>query len=286
MNSTRSKKNKAAARRKRRLRIWAAALVLTVCIGAAVCLALAALREIGQRRQGAGYYEDLSAHLVSRPTACPAPAGQEADAPLPAEQPGAQASPEPTWQPRESALDFEPLWEDCPDAVAWIRLEGEWLDYPVVQGEDNEYYLERLPNGYMNEAGSIMLDAANDPYFRDELSILHGHHMNHGSMFGNLDKFREAEYYHEHSSIMLYTPTGDYRIEIAAAWTIDGMEFGYPTQFGSDEEFEAFVSGAKAGSAFDSGVELRRGDRLILLSTCAYDFRFARFVVLGRLIPV
>lgn len=290
MSSIRSKKNKAAARRKRRQRKILAALVLLMCIGAASYMGYKAFDEMSERREGAGYYEELSAHLMHAPTPAPVPENAQTEpepTPAPAEkeeQTAEEAPLLPDWQPRESALDFAPLIETCPDVVGWIQLEGEWLDYPVVQGEDNEYYLNHLPNGYMNEAGSIMLDAANDEFFRDELTILHGHHMNHGSMFGNLDKFRKAEYYQEHRTILLYTPTGDYTIELVAAWTLDGMEFGYPTEFASDEEFEEFLGEAIANSTFDSGVSVQRGDRLILLSTCAYNFKYARFVVLGRLI--
>lgn len=285
MSSTRSKKNKAAARRKRRQRKTIAALVLLVCIGAAVYMAGMALIELNERRQGVGYYEELIAQLISLPTAAPEPEETPAQS-TPKPDTEAEQQPEPTWRPRPSALDFNALRKDCPDVVGWIRLEGEWLDYPVVQGEDNEYYLNHLPNGYMNEAGSIMLDAANDEFFRDELSILHGHHMNHGSMFGNLDKYRDAEYFREHSEMIIYTPTGDYKIELIAAWTLDGMEFGYPTQFGSDEEFAGFIAGAREGSAFVPDVPVQRGDRLILLSTCAYNYQYARFVVLGRLVPM
>lgn len=275
MSSIRSKKNKkrAAARRRRRNRI--AALVLAVCMSAAAYLGWKAIEELGEREQGNDYYESLAVQI-----------GHDSRGGTQREkaQIDMQGEMGVGMQGRESALDFETLWQTCPDVVGWIQLEGEWLDYPVVQGEDNEFYLNHLPNGWMNEAGSIMMDAACNANFSSELTILHGHHMNRGSMFGNLDKYRDEQFYLEHPTLRLYTPDGDFDVELIAAWTLDGMEFGYPTQFATDGEFEVFLQQARENSTFVSDVQVERGDRLLMLSTCAYDFRYARFTVLGKII--
>lgn len=184
---------------------------------------------------------------------------------------------------RPSAVDFDALLRRCPDAVCWISIDGTRVNYPVVQGEDNLYYLKHLPDGTANAAGSILMDAACDPLFGNDVTILHGHHMRSGAMFGSLDAYREAAYAGAHPVIRLSTPDGDWDVDVFAACTVDGATFGYPTTFADEQAFDRFVAQLKAASAFDAGVSVAYGDRLLLLSTCAYSFADARFVVAGRI---
>lgn len=275
-------KNKARPR-KGRASNRLAALVLIFCAGAAAALCFLAAQELGERRESKSYYETLSDALVrttdaptARPTQTAAPEGQETAAP--------SAEPEETPAPAGSAVDFETLRETCPDAVGWIAIEGTQIDYPVVQGSDNSFYLNHMPDGKANEAGSIMLDAACDGVFGDEINILHGHHMKNHSMFGGLDDYKQEAYYWEHPVLWLYTPAGDFEVAIFAAYTVDGEAFGYPTAFRSDEEFERFLKQAREKSAFHADVDVQRGDRLLLLSTCSYSFESERLLVVGKII--
>ena len=184
---------------------------------------------------------------------------------------------------RPSAVDFDALLRRCPDAVCWISIDGTRVNYPVVQGEDNLYYLKHLPDGTANAAGSILMDAACDPLFGNDVTILHGHHMRSGAMFGSLDAYWEAAYAGAHPVIRLSTPDGDWDVDVFAACTVNGATFGYPTTFADEQAFDRFVAQLKAASAFDAGVSVAYGDRLLLLSTCAYSFADARFVVAGRI---
>lgn len=167
--------------------------------------------------------------------------------------------------------------------VGWIFLEDSGVNYPIVQGEDNVYYLNHLPDGTQNEAGSILLDQANAPDFSDTVSILHGHHMRSGAMFGELESYAEESYYKSHPEMTLFTPQGDYRVQVFAACTVDGETFEYPTAFADAAEFDAFVDEMRRATPYETQVEAAYGDRLLLLSTCAYSFREARFVVIGKL---
>lgn len=183
-----------------------------------------------------------------------------------------------------SQMDFDSLWRLYRDVVGWIRLEDSRVNYPIVQGEDNVYYLNHLPDGTQNEAGSILLDRANTPDFSDEVSILHGHHMESGAMFGELEKYADESYFRAHPEMMLFTPEGDYRVQIFAACTVDGETFEYPTAFTDAVDFEAFVDEMRRATPYETQVEVAYGERLLLLSTCAYSFREARFVVVGKLL--
>ena len=248
--------------------------MLLVCMGAAAYLGAKGLGELQERKAGSDYYARL-AGAVSEEASTPAPS--EEDLPAPYDAPLAAAG-------QRSAIDFDALRQTCPDAVGWIRIEGTCIDYPVVHGEDNVYYLSHLPDQTANSAGSIMMDSACDGGFGSTVSILHGHHMRSGAMFGDLDEYADEAYYRAHPVIRLLTPDGDYDVEIFAACTVNGRTFGYPTGFQDAAEFDAFVENLKSETAYDPGVTVEYGDRVLLLSTCAYSFETARFVVAGKIV--
>lgn len=184
----------------------------------------------------------------------------------------------------QSEIDFQALWQTCPDVVGWLRIEDSGIDYPIVLGEDNDFYLHHLPDGTENKAGSIMMDEANTGLFLETINILHGHHMRNGSMFGSLDDYNDEEYYRTHSTIRLYTPAGDYNVAVFAAYTVNGYTFGYPTSFDDEAEFEQFIRKAVSATSYKTGVEVEYGDRILMLSTCAYSYNGARYVVMGKIL--
>ncbi|NLO84851.1 MAG: class B sortase [Clostridiales bacterium] len=183
----------------------------------------------------------------------------------------------------QSEIDFETLWKTCPDVVGWIRCEGTVIDYPIVQGTDNDYYLAHLPDGTANRAGSIMMDVSCDPAFTNDVTILHGHNMKSGKMFGDLFRFGVEEYYLRFPILRLYTPSGDYDVEIFAGCTVNGATFGYPTVFASEEEYIAFVEKIVKATAYETNVEVNYPDEILLLSTCAYSYQNQRFILAGKI---
>ena len=180
-----------------------------------------------------------------------------------------------------SQMDFEKLKGLNPDAVAWITIEGTEIDYPVVQGKDNEFYLEHLFSGEYGIAGSIFMEMTNTPDFSDQNTIIFGHHMNNGSMFANLDKYRSQKYYDEHPVMTLYTPQGDYLVEWFAGYAITAAPI--PTVFGNDAAFEEYVEQAVRKSNFKTNVEVLQADQIITLCTCSYVSDDARYILVGVL---
>ena len=85
-------------------------------------------------------------------------------------------------------VDFEGLKAQNPDVVAWIQIPALDISYPVVQGKDNSYYLHHMFDGKENKNGSIFIDYHNQPEFTDSNTIVYGHNMKNGSMFGTLDR--------------------------------------------------------------------------------------------------
>ena len=104
---------------------------------------------------------------------------------------------------RWPAVDFDALSEINPDIVAWIYIEDTEINYPVVQGTDNQYYLKRLFNGKWNGSGCIFLDSRNSPDLSDRHSIIYGHHMKNGTMFSGLTEYKKQGFYEGHPVVLL-----------------------------------------------------------------------------------
>lgn len=103
-------------------------------------------------------------------------------------------------------IDFAGLKAVNPDVIAWIQIPALDISYPVVQGKDNAYYLHHLFSGESNINGSIFVDCHNQPDFTDQNTIVYGHNMKNGSMFGTLDKYQDKELFEQHPEFYLYLP--------------------------------------------------------------------------------
>lgn len=130
-------------------------------------------------------------------------------------------------------VDFAALQEINPDVVAWIRIPGV-LEYPVVRGGDNSYYLNHTVQKTYNIAGSIFLDYRNERDFSDSKNIIYGHNMKDGSMFHVLRNYQDIDFFQEHTDMEVYLPDGrtlNYQItaceQVPADSEIYQIERGY-----------------------------------------------------------
>ena len=188
---------------------------------------------------------------------------------------------EPIEEPERFEVDFEALWKLNSDIVAWIYCPDTQINYPVVQAEDNDYYLRRLLDGTWNIGGTLFLDYRCTSDFTGVNSIIYGHHMKSGAMFGSLVNYRSQSYYDEHPVMYLATPAGQYRVELFAGCTINAMDDIYepdplPEQVAEMTRHSTFIP--NEGTATEGPI--------LTLSTCAYDFENARYAVFGRLVPM
>lgn len=181
-------------------------------------------------------------------------------------------------------VDFDALLSVNSDVVGWIYIPGTEVNYPILQGEDNRYYVSALIDGTYNGAGSIFMDYRNAPDFADRHTILYGHNMANGTMFAGITKYRNQEFYDEHPVGMIVTPEKQMYFEIVAAYVATLADSSWQLEFVDDADAMQWVADSMARSPFDSRYEPQLGDRIITLSTCSYEMEDARFVVAGILL--
>lgn len=183
-------------------------------------------------------------------------------------------------------VDFQVLKELNPDIVGWIYGENTKINYPVVQGKDNEYYLTRMPDQKENASGSIFMDCRNREISSLTNQILYGHHMKNGSMFAGLMKYKSQEYYKAHSYFYYLTEDKKYRLEILRGQVTRGTSDFYRTEFSSEEDKETCVRLWNKASCLTPLFTEEVNAPLMTLSTCSYETADARFVLQGQLIEI
>lgn len=182
-------------------------------------------------------------------------------------------------------VDFAALQGVNPDVVGWIYIEAlDGISYPVVQGEDNEEYLHTTYENNYNFAGTIFIDYENSRDFSDCNTLVYGHNMKNGSMFGQLKKFSEDQTTYEKSKYFwIFTPEKDYRYEIISAYTTGVNSDTYTLFKGPGDEFQEYLDTIKGYSEIETDdTELTIKDRIVTLSTCTGNDA-TRYVVQGRL---
>ena len=188
-------------------------------------------------------------------------------------------------------VDMSTLKKTNSNSIGWLQVKGTDINYPVVQGEDNEYYLEFLINGDWNAKGTPFVDAHCPSPFNDYLTIIYGHRMKDGSMFASLLKyFDDSTYFSQFPTIELYTPGGNYDLEIVSGAKIDASDATYYRfgDFSAEErvEYGNTITAANRILGFDKEITLDGSERLVMLSTCTPQSDNFRFVIWGRLVPM
>ena len=179
-------------------------------------------------------------------------------------------------------VDFEELKKQSEDIIAWIYAEDTPLDNHIVQADDNDYYLRRLINGKYNIAGTLFADFRNSFDFSDLNTVIYGHNMNNGSMFGFILNYRKQEYYDTHKNAYILTPDKNFKVEFVAGMTVRADDEIYKVPM-LIEDRESIIERLIKNSDFVSEREVKETDRLITLSACSYSFKNARYILVGIL---
>lgn len=244
-------------------------------------------------RKAANMYNGLTGEFVSdrsgdaAPGAAGAPGTAGTAGAVSTQRPGAGQSA--SSQPMERSpieVDFSALLAKNRDAVGWIYSPDTVINYPVVQGSDNDYYLHRLIDGTWNPSGTIFVDARDTLCFDGRSVILYGHHMNDGSMFASIVNYKKQDYYAAHPNLYLNTPSGNYRLAVFSGFVTSADSSVYTFDFSSDAEFTDYVNRMKGFSDFSSDVTVSASDRIAVLSTCTYEYDDARYVLFAKMVPI
>lgn len=177
-------------------------------------------------------------------------------------------------------VDFEALQEINPDIVGWIYIEGTEISYPIVQGEDNSYYLKHLFDGTYNSSGCVFLDAASSDDFSDFNNIIYGHNMKNGTMFHALMNYKEQQFYDEHPVALLLTPSQNYKIMLFSGYVASNSDNAWQTDF-TASSYVQWLSEITGESCLEAEVSPTEDDIILTFSTCSYEFSNARFVLHG-----
>ena len=181
-------------------------------------------------------------------------------------------------------VDFNKLKSINEDVIGWIYVDAlPDISYPIVQGKDNETYLHRTYEKNYNFAGTIFVDYENGSDFNDCNTLVYGHNMKNGSMFGHLKKFTEDEtLYNNDRYFWILTPEKNYRYEIISAYTTGVNSDTYTLFKGPGQEFEEYLKKIKGYSDIKTDdTELTIKDKIVTLSTCTGN-ESTRFVVQGK----
>lgn len=185
--------------------------------------------------------------------------------------------------------EYELLHNKNQRLIGWITIADTKIDYPVMQTVNNEYYLDHNFNQEEDKNGCIFMDYQCDVIKGCDNIILYGHHMKSGKMFGSLNKYSQKSYYEEHPVIQFDTiyEKGEYQVMYvfrSKVYSEEDVNFKY-YQFinaGSEKEFNSYINEMAALSLYETGVTASYGDRLLTLSTCDYQEKAGRFVVVAK----
>lgn len=234
------------------------------------------------------YYDTAEQYVVEEPPIPPAPPVSEIVAEISVEETElvlemSTIEPEEPLERAPISIDFTTLLADAPDAVGWLYAPDKTVNLPVVQGSDNQYYLTHLPDGGYSSGGSLFLDYLNAGDFTDEVSFIYGHNMKNGTMLQPILEYQKQSYYDANPVMYLLTPEQDYKLELFAG-ILTGIESDvYTFNFDSLESKQAFIDGLVARSTFVPARVPQAEERILCLSTCAYDYENARYVVFAAL---
>lgn len=188
----------------------------------------------------------------------------------------------------ENPIDFESLRAENPDVYSWIDIPDTNVNYPVLQsGEDDNFYLNR--DVYKNDSfpGAIFSQSMNKKDYSDRVTVLYGHNMLDGSMFADLHKFADKDFFDSHKYFYVYTPTRKLTYEVVSAYEYDDRHIMNSFDFSDDKVFSEWLSAAQNPhslySNVRSDVKLDLNSKMLVLSTCL-NSGDGRFILQGVLI--
>lgn len=178
----------------------------------------------------------------------------------------------------EKTIDMSPLNKDF---ICWINVDKTNIDYPVVQSDDNSFYLHRDINKNYLYSGTIFLDYRCD-YDTTKNLIIYGHNMKNKTIFSQLENFKDKDFFYSDRKITLTDKNGEREYEVFAVIVVKGnYDYRIP-DFDSDKEYSDYLDRIISKSKFKPKEKVTTQDKILTLSTCSYEFDNARTVVFAK----
>ncbi len=182
------------------------------------------------------------------------------------------------------------LQEQNPDIKGWIEIENTKINFPLLQANDNNYYLTHDYKKEKNKYGSIFLKSNCNINDVNSNLIIYGHNMKDSEMFNSLLEYQNRAYYEEHKTVKMITENEEREYEIIAAFKSrifykdekDVFRYYYTLDFKSEEEYNQYISNVKKIQLYDTGVEAKYGEQLMTMITCEYSQENGRMVVVAK----
>ena len=170
----------------------------------------------------------------------------------------------------ERKIDFKKLKSQNQDIAGWIYIRGTTIDYPIVQGKDNEEYLHQDFNKKKSSSGTIFLDNNCKKDFTSDNNIIYGHHMKNGTMFAQLLKFREKSFLKKHNEIMIFTPDRTIHLKVISAYAQKAQN-KIPVTFANDKQKKAYIKKIESMSEQTIKTSRINDSHIYTFVTCSYE---------------
>lgn len=182
---------------------------------------------------------------------------------------------------RQSLIDSaQSLNNAYPDAIGWLYIPDTPINYPIMQNDDNDYYLSHAYDGSYLKAGSVFLDHRCENRFMNPINIVYAHNMKNGSMFAGVLKFADSAYFDSHRYGWIATPETVYRVDFFSCAKADMNDELYDGSMPVSQ----WIPHIADRSAVFRDAEFSEDHRFISLSTCSYEFQNARTILTGKLV--
>ena len=165
----------------------------------------------------------------------------------------------------------------------WIEIPNTKINYPIVQGKDNEYYLKHNFKNESNMSGTIFVDCNNN-IDEDKNIIIYGHNMRNGTMFNNITKFKEESFFNNNNNtINIIRNNILYQYEIFSIYVEDESKVSLEIEFTDNDAFVNYALNEASKSMYNKNIIITEEDKIITLVTCSYEYTGARTILVGKL---
>lgn len=186
------------------------------------------------------------------------------------------------------SVDWDFLRSVNPDVVGWIYCPDTIINYPVVQTDNHDFYLDHGFDGKPNGAGTIFADMDSVVGVMLSNYIIYGHNMKDNSMFGTFQGYVNENYYKDHPVMYFLTPDRSYRVELVCAHVVDSFETNFPTYFSNEAEYQAYIDAITSSAFWINEDAVTTEYQMLTMSTCTYGTQYddARMLLHGILVPI